>query len=71
MDNSKLKKYIEKEIEKIADIVDGIYDKIEENGDSEVFDSADVWLSGIKHLISYDETDLEVDSVAADTIDML
>ena len=33
MENIKLKKFIEKELEKIADIVDGIYDKLEENGD--------------------------------------
>jgi hypothetical protein len=71
MDNSKLKKYIEKELEKIADIVDAIYDKLEENGDDEVFETADSWLSNIKHLISYDETDLKVDFVAADTINIL
>lgn len=71
MDNSKLRKYIEKELEKIADIVDDIYDKIEELGDEEVFDSADIWLSGIKQLISYDDGELTVDSTAADTIDML
>ena len=71
MDNSKLRKYIEKELEKIADVVDDIYDKVEELGDEEVFDSADIWLSGIKQLISYDDGDLVVDSTAADTIDML
>lgn len=71
MDNLKLKKFIEKELENIADIVDIIYDKIEENGDEELFETADVWLSGIKHLINYDETDLPVDFTAADTLIML
>jgi predicted transglutaminase-like cysteine proteinase len=68
MDNAKFKKFLEKELEKIADIVDDIYDKLEEVDDMEVFDSADVWLSGIKQLISYDDGDLVVDSTAADTI---
>lgn len=68
MDNTKFKKFLEKELEKIADIVDDIYDKLEEVDDMEVFDSADVWLSGIKQLISYDDGDLVVDSTAADTI---
>jgi len=68
MDNAKFKKFLEKELEKIADIVDDIYDKLEEVHDMEVFDSADVWLSGIKQLISYDDGDLVVDSTAADTI---
>ena len=71
MENIKLKKFIEKELEKIADIVDGIYDKLEENGDENLYDASDVWLSGIKHLINYDETDLVVDYTAADTLDML
>jgi len=71
MDNLKLKKTLEKELEKIADIVDGIYDKLEEVGDEEIYDSADIWLCGIKQLISYDDGDLVVDSTAADTIDML
>lgn len=71
MDNLKLKRFIEKELEKIADIVDVIYDKLEENGDEDLFDTSDIWLSGIKHLINYDETDLTVDSTAADTLDML
>lgn len=71
MDNSKLRKYLEKELEKIADIVDDMYDKLEEYNDEEVYDSADVWLAGIKQLISYDDGDLVVDSTAADTIDML
>lgn len=71
MDNAKFKKFLEKELEKIADIVDGIYDKLEEVDDMDIFDSADVWLSGIKQLISYDDGDLEVDSTAADTIDIL
>ena len=68
MDNAKFKKFLEKELEKIADIVDDIYDKLEDVDDMEVFDSADVWLSGIKQLISYDDGDLVVDSTAADTI---
>ena len=55
MDNAKFKKFLEKELEKIADIVDDIYDKLEEVDDMEVFDSADEWLSGIKQLISYDD----------------
>jgi predicted transglutaminase-like cysteine proteinase len=71
MDNTKFKKFLEKELEKIADIVDDIYDKLEEVDDMEVFDSADVWLSGIKQLISYDDGDLVVDSTAADTIFIL
>ena len=71
MDNVKLKKIIEKELEKIADIVDDIYDKLEETDDETLYDTADVWLSGIKHLINYDETDLIVDFTAADTLDML
>lgn len=71
MDNSKLRKYLEKELEKVADIVDDIYDKLEEYNDEEVYDSADIWLTGIKQLISYDDGDLVVDSTAADTIDML
>jgi len=71
MDNAKFKKFLEKELEKIADIVDEIYDKLEEVDDMDIFDSADVWLSGIKQLISYDDGDLEVDSTAADTIDIL
>lgn len=71
MDNTKFKKFLEKELEKIADIVDDIYDKLEEVDDMEVFDSADVWLSGIKQLISYDDGDLVVDSTAADTIIIL
>lgn len=71
MDNLKLKRFIEKEIEKIADIVDVIYDKLEETDDEDLYDTSDVWLSGIKHLINYDETDLTVDFTAADTLDML
>lgn len=71
MDNTKFKKFLEKELEKIADIVDEIYDKLEEMDDMEIYDSADVWLSGIKQLISYDDGDLIVDSTAADTIDIL
>jgi len=71
MDNAKFKKFLDKELEKIADIVDDIYDKLEEVDDMEVFDSADVWLSGIKQLISYDDGDLVVDSTAADTIVIL
>jgi predicted transglutaminase-like cysteine proteinase len=68
MDNAKFKKFLDKELEKIADIVDDIYDKLEEVDDMEVYDSADIWLSGIKQLISYDDGDLVVDSTAADTI---
>jgi|LakMenEpi03Aug12_release.lakeMendotaPanAssembly.Ray.scaffolds.fasta_scaffold2790231_1 succinate dehydrogenase flavin-adding protein (antitoxin of CptAB toxin-antitoxin module) len=71
MDNLKLKRFIEKELETIADIVNGIYDKLEENGDENLYDVSDVWLSGIKHLINYDDTDLTVDYTAADTLDML
>lgn len=71
MDNTKLKKFIEKELEKIADIVDSIYDKLEESEEENLYDTADVWLSAIRHLINYDETDLNVDFTAADTIDML
>jgi hypothetical protein len=71
MDNAKFKKFLEKELEKIADIVDEIYDKIEEMDDMDIYDSADVWLSGIKQLISYDDGDLVVDSTAADTIILL
>lgn len=71
MDNSKFKKFLEKELEKVADIVDGIYDKLEEVDDMDVYDSADVWLCGIKQLISYDDGDLVVDSTAADTLDIL
>jgi predicted transglutaminase-like cysteine proteinase len=71
MDNPKFKKFLEKELEKIADIVDEIYDKLEEMDDMDIYDSADVWLSGIKQLISYDDGDLVVDSTAADTIILL
>lgn len=71
MDNLKLKRFIEKELETIADIVNGIYDKLEENGDENLYDVSDVWLSGIKHLINYDDADLTVDYTAADTLDML
>jgi len=71
MDNLKLKRFIEKELETIADIVNGIYDKLEENGDENLYDVSDVWLSGIKHLINYDDTDLTVDYTDADTLDML
>jgi hypothetical protein len=71
MDNPKFKKFLEKELEKIADIVDDIYDKLEEMDDIDLYDSADVWLSGIKQLISYDDGDLVVDSTAADTIILL
>jgi len=71
MDNLKFKKFLEKELEKIADIVDCIYDKLEEVDDEEIYDSADVWLCGVKQLISYDAGDLIVDSTAADTLDML
>jgi hypothetical protein len=71
MDNSKFRKFLEKELEKIADIVETVYDKLEEIGDEEIYDSADIWLCGIKQLISYDDGDLSVDSTAADTLDML